>query len=260
MTAGEASAPLLRYAASGGVATLTLDRPAARNALNSPLVAQFDAALTRAEQDPEVAAIVITGSDPVFCAGLDIREFNATGRPPVGVNDLILGMAALSKPTIGALNGAVATGGLELALGLDILIASERATFRDTHALVGILPGGGMTARLPRAVGRRLAVEMSFTGRVLDADEALRYGLVTHVVAHEDLMDTAQALGETIAARNPAVVQELKRLYRVSLDGTLSAGLDNEIAERDARRARGGQLLPHSDRVPLGSPGLSSLD
>ena len=81
MTSAETAAPLLRYASSGGVATLTLDRPAARNALNSALVAQFDAALTRAEQDPEVAAIVITGSDPVFCAGLDIREFNATGRP-----------------------------------------------------------------------------------------------------------------------------------------------------------------------------------
>ena len=154
-------------------------------------------------------------------------------------------MPALAKPTIGALNGAVATGGLELALGLDLLIASERATFKDTHAAVGILPGGGMTARLPRAVGRRLAVEMSFTGRVLDADEALRYGLVTHVVAHDDLLDTAQALGGTIAARDPAIVQELKRLYRVSLDGTLSGGLDNEIAERDARRARGGQLLPN---------------
>ena len=117
------------------------------------MVAELDAALTRAEQDPDIAAIAITGSDPAFCAGLDIREFNATGRPPAGVSELILRVPTLTKPTIGALNGAVATGGLELALGIDILIASERATFSDTHAKVGILPGGGMTARLPRAVG-----------------------------------------------------------------------------------------------------------
>jgi enoyl-CoA hydratase len=250
-SASDSSAPLVRYAARGAVATLTLDRPAVRNALDAALVAQFDAALTRAEQDPHIAAIVITGSDPAFCAGLDIREFNATGRPPAGASDLILRMATLTKPTIGAVNGPVATGGLELALGIDILIASERATFADTHAKVGILPGGGMTARLPRAVGVRLAMEMSFTGRTLDAAEALQHGLVTHVVAHEELMSTAQGIGESIAARNPAVVQELKRLYRVSLDGTLAEALENEIAERDARRARGGQLLPSSDRVPL---------
>ena len=247
----DSSAPLVRYAARDAVATLTLDRPAARNALDAALVAQFDAALTRAEQDPHIAAIVITGSDPAFCAGLDIREFNATGRPPAGASDLILRMATLTKPTIGAVNGPVATGGLELALGIDILIASERATFADTHAKVGILPGGGMTARLPRAVGVRLAMEMSLVGRTLDAAEALQHGLVTNVVAHEELMSTAQGIGESIAARNPAVVQELKRLYRVSLDGTLAEALEHEIAERDARRARGGQLLPSSDRVPL---------
>ncbi|MBW8764565.1 MAG: enoyl-CoA hydratase [Microbacterium sp.] len=247
-----AAASLVRYDARGGVACLTLDRPGARNALNSALVAELDAALTRAEQDPEIAAIVITGSDPAFCAGLDIREFNATGRPPVGASDLILRVATLTKPTIGAVNGPVTTGGLELALGIDILVASERATFADTHASVGILPGGGMTARLPRVIGPRLAIEMSFTGRVLDASEALHHGLVTHLVQHEELVATAQAIGETIASRNPSVVQELKRLYRVSLDGTLAGGLEHEISERDARRARGGQLLPSSDRVQLG--------
>lgn len=248
----DAPAPLVRYAVHSGVATLTLDRPASRNALNAVMVSELDAALTRAELDREIAAITLTGSDPAFCAGLDIREFNATGRPPAGVSELILRVATLTKPTIGAVNGPVATGGLELALGIDILIASELATFADTHAKVGILPGGGMTARLPRAVGPRLAMEMSFAGRVLDASDALRHGLVTHVVAHEELMGTAQSIGESIAARDPAVVQELKRLYRVSLDGTLASGLGHEIAERDARRARGGQLLPSSDRVPLG--------
>jgi enoyl-CoA hydratase len=248
-TADTASSPLLRYGAVGAVATLTLDRPASRNALNSLLVRQFDAALDRAEQDPDIAAIVVTGNDPAFCAGLDIREFNTTGRPPAGVSELIHRIPTLTKPTIGALNGAVTTG----ALGLDILIASERATFSDTHAKVGVLPAGGMTARLPRAIGVRLAVEMSFTGRVLDAKQALHYGLVTHVVAHEELMATVQQIGETIASLNPAVVQQLKKLYRLSLDETLAAGLANEMAQRDARRARGVHLVPSSDRVRLES-------
>jgi enoyl-CoA hydratase len=246
-----APTPVVRYDTRAGVATITLDRPAARNALDAAMVHAFDAALTSAENDPDVAAIVVTGADPAFCAGLDIREFNATGRPPEGVNDLIQRIPVLSKPTIGAINGAVMTGGLELALGFDLLIASERASFGDTHAKVGILPGGGMTARLPRAVGQRLALEMSFTGRVLRADEALQHGLVTHVVPHEHVLAKAQELGEAIAARNGAVVQELKRLYRASLDATVADGLANEIAERDARRARGDQLVPSSERVPL---------
>jgi len=240
---------VVRYAEEGGVATITLARPQARNALNAALVAELDAALTRAENSPSVAAIVLTGADPAFCAGLDIKEFNELGRPPAGASDVILRVAALAKPTIGAVNGAVMTGGLELALGLDVLIASERAQFADTHASVGILPGGGMTARLPRAVGQRLAMEMSFTGRVLDAQDALRHGLVTRVVAHEELMTTAQAIGAKIAERDANVVRELKKLYRYSLDTDRADALEHEVAEREARRARGGQLVPRADAV-----------
>jgi enoyl-CoA hydratase len=238
------SAATVRYAERGGVATVTLDRPHARNAFNAQLVTELDSALTRAEQAPGIAAIVVTAVDPAFCAGLDIKEFRASGRPPAGVNDLIERVADIRKPTIGAINGPVMTGGLEFALGLDLLIASDRATFADTHAKVGILPGGGMSARLPRAVGQRLALEMSFTGRVLSAAEAMHYGLVTHVVPHDRLEADAQAMGETIAARDPHILQELKRLYRVGIDGTLAEGLHHERAERDARRARGNQLVP----------------
>jgi len=245
-------APVVRYAESAGVATITLDRPDARNALSAALVAELDAALSRAESDPAVAAIVLIGTDPAFCAGLDLKEFTATGRPPAGASDLILRVADLAKPAIGAVNGPVFTGGLELALGLDLLIASDRARFGDTHAKVGILPGGGMTARLPRAVGPRVAVDMSFTGRVLDAAEALQHGLVSRVVPHDELLATAQAIGETIAARDAAVLRELKKLYRVSLDRTLKEALDHEVAEREARRARGGQLVPTLERPSEG--------
>ena len=238
--------PVVRYVEGDGVATITLDRPGARNALDAALVAELDAALSRAEEATTVAAIVLTGSDPAFCAGLDIKEFVELGRPPAGASDLILRVASLSKPTIGAINGPVMTGGLELALGLDVLIASERARFADTHAKVGILPGGGMTARLPRAVGQRLAMEMSLTGRVLDADEALRHGLVSRVVPHAELLATAVRIGATIAERDATVIRELKRLYRYSLDSTRGDALEHEVAERDARRARGGQLVPQS--------------
>jgi enoyl-CoA hydratase len=235
---------VVRYDATDGIATVTLDRPGARNALGSELVAQLDAALTRAEDDPDVVVIVLTATDPVFCAGLDIKEFTATGRPPVGVNDLIERMPTLRKPTLGAINGAVMTGGLELVLGLDLLIASDQARFGDTHAKVGILPGGGMSARLPRAVGVRLAADMSFTGRILGAEEALAHGLVSRVVPHVHLLATAREMASVIASRNPTITRGLKQLYRVSLDGTEGEALRHERAERDARRARGDQLVP----------------
>jgi enoyl-CoA hydratase len=232
------------YDAADGIATITLQRPEARNALSAELVAEVDAALSRAEDDTAVAVIVLTGTDPAFCAGLDVKEFTATGRPPAGVTDLIERVPMLAKPTIGAINGAVMTGGLELALGLDLLIGSERARFGDTHAKVGLLPGGGMTARLPRAAGIRLALDMSFTGRVLDAEEALAHGLVSRVVAHDRLLATAQEMAAVIASRDARIVQELKQLYRVSLDSTQGQGVQHERSERDARRGRGQQLVP----------------
>ena len=157
------------YAVSDGVAVITLSRPEARNAIDSTLAAGLIDAFTRAESAPEVGAIVVTGADPAFCAGVDLKEFTRLQRPPARASEAIVMAGKLTKPALGAINGPVMTGGLELALGLDLLIASERARFADTHAAVGILPGGGMTARLPRAVGARMAMEMSYTGRVIDA-------------------------------------------------------------------------------------------
>ncbi|WP_433602346.1 enoyl-CoA hydratase [Nocardia sp. CA-135953] len=232
------------YGEWAGVATITLNRPSARNAIDSNLAGALDTCLSRAEAAESVRVIVLTGADPAFCAGLDIKEFTRTRRPPEGATATITRIAQLSKPTIGAINGAVATGGLELALSLDLLIASERALFADTHASVGILPGGGMSARLPRAVGRRLALDMSLTGRVLGADEALRSGLVSRVVPHEELLPVARATAETIAAHDPFVVRELLSLYRYSGDHTQPDALAHEFAEREARRATGRQLVP----------------
>jgi enoyl-CoA hydratase len=233
------------YLAHDGVAVITLNRPDARNAIDSALAASLAAAFARAESADDVRAIVVTGADPAFCAGLDLKEFARLQRPPEGASAVITMAAELTKPTIGAINGAVMTGGLELALGLDLLIASERARFADTHAAVGILPGGGMTARLPRAVGSRLAMEMSYTGRVVDAAEALRIGLVNRVVPHAELLPAAQALAATIASRDAAVMRELKKLYQVGNSGTLGEALDHEHRERDARRSSGRGLVPN---------------
>jgi enoyl-CoA hydratase len=232
------------YAASDGVAVITLNRPWARNAIDSALAACLIDAFTRAESAPEVGAIVVTGADPAFCAGVDLKEFTRLQRPPARASEAIVMAGELTKPALGAINGPVMTGGLELALGLDVLIASERARFADTHAAVGILPGGGMTARLPRAVGSRMAMEMSYTGRVIDAAEALQIGLVNHVVPHEDLLAATLAMAATIASRDAAILRELKKLYQVSNAATLGEALAHEVSERDRRRASGQALTP----------------
>jgi enoyl-CoA hydratase len=233
---------------SDAVAVITLNRARARNAIDSALAAGLIDAFTRAESDPQVRAIVVTGADPAFCAGVDLKEFTRLQRPPARASEAIIMAGELTKPALGAINGPVMTGGLELALGLDVLIASERARFADTHAAVGILPGGGMTARLPRAVGARMAMEMSYTGRVIDAAEAARIGLVNRVVAHEDLLTATLAMAATIASRDPAVLRELKKLYQFGNAATLGDALKHELSERDRRRASGQALTPLTPR------------
>jgi enoyl-CoA hydratase len=203
------------------VCTVTLHRPEARNALNTALHRASAAALAAAEDDPEIDVVVLTGSDPAFCAGLDLKELGTGGANLTGGrgdDDLrwtnpIQAVWAMTKPVIGAVNGACITGGFELALGCDFLVASERAFFGDTHARVGVTPGGGMSVYLPMAIGLRRAKEMSLTGNFVDATEAHRMGLVNRVVAHEALLDTARGLAADIAANDTPTVRHLKALY-----------------------------------------------
>jgi enoyl-CoA hydratase len=203
---------------AGGVRTLTLNRPAARNALSSELMRRLVEELHAAEDDAAVSAVVLTGTDPAFCAGLDLREAGASGLPSGGVIDpkesvwwVLYGM---NTPVIGAVNGPAITGGLELVLQCTFLVASERAVFGDTHARVGVHPGGGLTGLLPQAVGLRKAREMSLTGNFIDAAEAHRLGLVNHVVPHEDLLPTALRLAGDIAGGDPRTVAALNETYR----------------------------------------------
>jgi enoyl-CoA hydratase len=203
---------------ANSVRLITLDRPEARNALSSELIDRLVEALHAAEDDSGVLAVVLTGADPAFCAGLDLREAGASGLPGATVIDPKASpwwvLHTMTTPVIGAINGPAVTGGLELALQCTFLIASERAAFGDTHTRVGVHPGGGLTGLLPQAVGLRKAREMSLTGNFINAAEAHRLGLVNHVVQHEDLVPTALRLAGDIAAGDPRTVAAVNTTYR----------------------------------------------
>jgi enoyl-CoA hydratase len=195
------------------IRTLTLNRPAVRNALSTELRDKLFPALRDADEDDDVDVVILTGADPAFCAGIDLKEIGPGLKGAGGIPDLSPAWPPMTKPVIGAINGVAVTGGFELALCCDILIASENARFADTHARVGLLPSWGMSVRLPQAVGRGLAYRMSLTGDYLDAYDALRVGLVTEVVLHDDLLDTAKTVAASIVDNNPAAVRALLASY-----------------------------------------------
>jgi enoyl-CoA hydratase len=207
------------------IATLTLNRPEARNALSRALMNVLWDAASAAGSDSGIDAVIVTGADPAFCAGIDLKE--AAGETPssaepreVGLgperdtNGLFRFLPVIDKPVIGAINGVAVTGGLEVALQCTFLVASERARFADTHARVGVMPGGGMTVLLAQSLGLRRAIELSVTGNFLTADDALRYGLVNHVVAHDDLLPFTRRLAADIVSNDQRGVRRLLRHYR----------------------------------------------
>ncbi|WP_101949444.1 enoyl-CoA hydratase [Mycobacterium sp. 3519A] len=203
------------------VRTLTLNRPQSRNALSAQLRREFFTALRDAQADADVDVVIVTGADPVFCAGLDLKELGDTSQLP----DISPQWPPMSKPVIGAINGAAVTGGLEIALYCDILIASEQARFADTHARVGLLPTWGLSVRLPQKVGVGLARRMSLTGDYLSAADALRAGLVTEVVPHEELLPTARRVAASIVGNNQQAVRALLASYHRIDAAQTDAGL-----------------------------------
>jgi enoyl-CoA hydratase len=203
------------------VRTLTLNRPQSRNALSSALRDRFFSALAEAETDDDVDVVILTGTDPVFCAGLDLKELGGESALP----DISPRWPALSKPVIGAINGAAVTGGLELTLYCDTLIASEHARFADTHARVGLLPTWGLSVRLPQKVGVGLARRMSLTGDYLSANDALRAGLVSEVVPHDQLLSAARQVAASIVGNNRNAVRALLASYHRIDESQTSAGL-----------------------------------
>ncbi|MEU6748287.1 enoyl-CoA hydratase-related protein [Spirillospora sp. NPDC046719] len=235
-TAGDDGAVLLTEAADG-VMTLTLNRPSARNALSPALVTALDEALTRFEEDDGIRAAVITGRGPAFCAGLDLKVFAAAGADRRSVGDLIRRTGRLAKPVIGAVNGPAVAGGLELVLGCDFVIGGPKAMFADTHVRIGAFPGGGMTARLGRVVGVRTAKAMSLAGLRLDAEAALRAGLLSEIVEDDALLARAQQLAGAIAAAKPELVAVVNRLYDENDDRSLSDALAVEADELERWRS-----------------------
>lgn len=229
------------------VATITLNRPEARNALSGALLRALRDAVRAAQGDDGIDVLILTGADPAFCAGLDLKELGSgdgtlTGTRPRDDTPVAERgpLPPGPKPVIGAVNGAAITGGFELALACDFLVASERARFADTHARVGIQPWWGLTVLLPQAIGLRRAREMSATGNFCDAETALRWGLVNHVVPHDHLLPFTRGLAADIASSDQRAVRQI---YDTYARGSLVTGGDAWLVESDVAAAWQGRGL-----------------
>src|SRR6185437_12148637 len=209
------------------VAVVTLNRPDARNALDPALTAALPEAIAACDARDDVDAIVLTGADPAFCAGVDLKALTTDSEVRHIVrseNELIRPFPETTKPVIGAINGAAVTGGFEVALTCDFLVASERARFADTHARVGIMPGWGLTVLLAEAIGHRRAREMSVTGNFLDARTALVWGLVNHVVPHDELLPFCRRLAAHAVSNDQRGVRRMIQTYNEVTDTTVAEG------------------------------------
>nr|WP_271212022.1 enoyl-CoA hydratase-related protein [Rhodococcus wratislaviensis]GLK38352.1 enoyl-CoA hydratase [Rhodococcus wratislaviensis] len=230
---------LLVQGQPGGVEVWTLNRPDARNALTSTLARRMVAEMDRAATENAVHSVVLIGAGKGFCAGLDLAEFSKPDAPRGVVGDAIRRAHSFPKPLVGAINGPAVTGGLELALACDMLIASPDAVFRDTHLKIGAMSGSGLTVHLPRAVGQSWARRMILANDPLPADVALRLGLVTEVVPAEHLRQHAVALASRIAAMDPDLASTVKQLC-VDIDRVSPAeGLRLEAAALQEHKKRG---------------------
>lgn len=229
---------------AAGVALVTLNRPEAMNAMNRALRAELAAVMRDMDVREDVCAVVLTGAGTrAFTAGLDLKEL---GADPSAMGDATgataeanpcLAVEQCGKPVIGAINGVAITGGFELALACDVLIASENARFADTHARVGIMPGWGMSQKLSRMIGISRAKELHFTGNFLDAATAERWGLVNRVVPADDLLPVATALARDMAQVERAFLAGYKRLVDDGFGMTLGEGLALEHARSSAANA-----------------------
>jgi enoyl-CoA hydratase len=270
----------LRVEDADRMRTITIDRPDVKNALTQRMRDDLCALLADTDADDAVDVVVLTAVDPVFSAGVDFKEVagasvaerrgasvaerrgasvaerrsGATPRPRSTI-DPGAALRAMTTPVIGAVNGACVTGALEIALSCSFVVASERARFADTHARLGVMATWGLTALLPRAVGLRMATEMSLTGNFVDAVTAQRIGLVNHVVPHDDLLATACAIARDVAP-GPAG-RAIARVYRdtdgqpfadalrhgLEVAGEVNAGLRPDAfgaaGQAAARRAKG---------------------
>ena len=244
----------LRYDVADHVATITLDRPEKKNAFTLAMLDNWATALHDAERDPDVRAVVLTGAGDAFCAGVDLEDY-AGARPPgtwgeksmlTGrVHQIALAMENLTKPVIAAVNGVAYGAGMDMSLMCDLRLAGRSARFCEAYVNVGLVPGDGGCWYLPRIIGTAQALRLLWLGEVVDAEEALRLGLVLDVVDDDALQDRAQELARRLAAKPPIAVQLIKRAVREGERHDLRTALDLISSHQavvgatdDAREAR----------------------
>ena len=216
-----------------GYAVLTLNRPDARNALSPQLLLDLCGVFRQLQDESDIYSVILTGAGTAFCAGLDLKAM-AEDESGLGVyaihaqHDITAAMTVFDRPIIVGVNGVAATGGFELALMGDILLASSGARFADTHCRVGLAPGWGLSQKLARIIGPSRAREAHFTGNVISAQQAEAWGLVSRVVAPEDLLDACRQVATDIASCVPETVKVYKKMVNDGLQTDLAAGLAME--------------------------------
>jgi enoyl-CoA hydratase len=207
---------------------VTLNRPAALNALNRELRGAIERTFRELQKDGETRVAILTGAGRAFSAGIDLKELgSAASMSNSGVTEasMIAALHDFEAPIIGAINGHAITGGFELALACDVLVASTAAVFGDTHARVGIVPGWGLSQKLPRLIGISRAKELSFTGNFIGAEQAERWGLVNHVVAPEALLPTCQSLANDMLSCEPRSLRRYKRMIDEGFATSFAEGM-----------------------------------
>ena len=210
------------------VGIITINRPQAMNALNSKVVAEINAALDGFEKDPHIGCMLITGSDKAFAAGADIKEMQNLSFPSTYLDDFITqwdGIATRRKPLIAAVAGFALGGGCEMAMMCDFILAADNAKFGQPEIKLGVMPGAGGTQRLTRAVGKAKAMELCLTGRMMDAAEAERSGLVARVIPLADLITEAKKTAATIANMSLPIAMITKESVNRAFETTLAEGL-----------------------------------
>lgn len=214
-----------------GYALIQFNRPEVLNALNIALMEDLVSTLETLDRDEEIRCIILTGNEQAFAAGADIREMADAGAIDMLIRDQFARwdrIRRIKKPVIAAVSGFALGGGCELAMTCDLIIASETARFGQPEINIGVIPGAGGTQRLTRAVGKAKAMEMVLTGRMISADEALRWGLINKVVPVEYYLDEAKALAREIAAKPPLAVMLGKEAVLKAFDSTIEGGLEFE--------------------------------
>ena len=231
-----------------GYAVLTFNRPEAMNALSAALRRALAEAIAELAAEASVRVLILTGAGRAFCAGLDLKELGAAGgAPALGgaavAADPVAALAGFAGPVIAAVNGAAVTGGFELALACDVILASEEARVADTYARVGVLPGWGLSQRLPRLVGPGRAKELSLTGNFLDAKTACEWGLVNRVVPAGELM----AVAKKLAADMATIPVETLSLYKSIIDDGFALPYGEALAhEHKASSAHNRTVTPEA--------------